>query len=169
MTNTRLYPLQPLLDMIGGSQNAALSKLGINNRLRRQKYLAEGVSEKVADRLATRAGYHPSEVWPEMVDHAIEDAHIACAECSTPFIPRRRDHRFCSRGCVERRSKRKRYAADADYRAKEIARSKAYQAANSRSVKLKGAARYARNRADRQATQARYRQRLREERKAGVS
>jgi len=36
-------------------------------------YRDRGVTEKVGDRLATKAGFATYEVWPEMIDHAIED------------------------------------------------------------------------------------------------
>lgn len=69
-------------------------------RLRRE----QGVTERIADRIACAAGYHPHEVWPEMLDHAIADLpDRRCDECDGEFIPARPSiQRFCSRRCYRR-------------------------------------------------------------------
>lgn len=39
----------------------------------RAVYFARGLDEVQADRCAVRAGFHPWEVWPEMVEHRLAE------------------------------------------------------------------------------------------------
>src|SRR5690606_17349748 len=100
---------------------------GEEYRLRR----TEGVTERIADRLAVAAGLHPHVVWPEMADHAIADNQRACEECEAPFLPKRSDQRFCSKECrwrkCNRESYRHRYRTDPAFAAQERQRVLAYQ------------------------------------------
>lgn len=66
---------------------------GNEYRLRR----AHGVTEAIADRLAVAAGYHPFEVWPEMLEDAA--AERRCDRCGGGFVPVRRAQRWCSPRC----------------------------------------------------------------------
>ncbi|HEV2928408.1 MAG TPA: CGNR zinc finger domain-containing protein [Propionibacteriaceae bacterium] len=101
------YPLQPLLDRIGGSATSAARKLGISGSTE-QDYKRRGVTERVADRLAARAGLVAYEVWPEILDHAIaaEMRTCALADCTEAFVPSRSTSRYCSKLCGDRARRR---------------------------------------------------------------
>lgn len=92
---THRYPLEPLADrlhiplhQVGGHQGqqhhgdtpltglALLAeRLNIPHKTA-QRHLQHGLSDLLADRLATRAGLHPAMVWPDWWDHAAgEDDH----------------------------------------------------------------------------------------------
>lgn len=60
-----LWPLEPLLDIIGGSRDQACKKLGLSGDSRK-RCERDGLTERRADELAIRAGFHPWEVWPAM-------------------------------------------------------------------------------------------------------
>lgn len=68
----RRFPFAALAAALGLSENQAIMRLSISGKSG-QLYRHEGMSEKVADRMAVRAGLHPFEVWPEMANAAIED------------------------------------------------------------------------------------------------
>lgn len=89
----------------------------------------EGVTEFVADRIACAAGLHPHEVWPEMLDHALEAAAKACAadDCSDDFVPTDARQRFCSKRCKSR-AWQQRQRRDAAYRKREAERRRGYYA-----------------------------------------
>jgi len=93
----RRYPLQALVDASGLGEDALRRRVGLSGTML-QRAREMGLTDKAADRYAVRVGLHPFEVWPEMVDHGIEDAAVECAErsCSERFIPTRKGHRFCS-------------------------------------------------------------------------
>lgn len=69
----RRYSLEPFQHLTGWSMQRITDVAACNAEERRRR-IAEGVTERTADRLAVAAGLHPYVVWPEMVDHAIEDA-----------------------------------------------------------------------------------------------
>lgn len=64
------FPFDRLVAAMGVSPNRACVELGISGTTA-QEYRALGVTECVADRLAVRAGFHPYEIWPELVDHTL--------------------------------------------------------------------------------------------------
>ena len=101
----RRYPLEPLAAAMCMSLNAACVQLGVSGSTLK-KYRDDGVSERVADRLAVRAGFHPAEVWPEFADAGIADAERSCADCGESFLPVNSLHRFCSRPCYRRHHRR---------------------------------------------------------------
>jgi hypothetical protein len=70
------YPFAPLAALMGLSEHQAAMRLGISGSTE-QRYRREGMSEKVADRLAVRAHLHPFEVWPEMIEHTAVDLEAA--------------------------------------------------------------------------------------------
>lgn len=90
------YPLQPLLDLMEESANQACLKLGLSGSTQ-QQYRRDGVTERVADRLAVRAGFFAYEVWPEMADDLIASVERECARdgCSIRFVPVRKDQLAC--------------------------------------------------------------------------
>ena len=124
----RRYPLSALVELSGLSENALAHKVGLSGSTLK-KAREDGLLEPAADRYAVRAGFHPYEVWPEMLDHALEDTSIECAGgCGTPIQPTRADHRFCSRRCKERVGQRRRYHTDELTRRRRIESAAAYYA-----------------------------------------
>ncbi len=95
------YPLGPLLDLMGMSQNQACAALGLSGSTQ-QEYRRDGVTERVADRLAVKAGFLPYEVWPEIADDAIASVEVPCArhDCDGRFVPARCDQLRCSPRCA---------------------------------------------------------------------
>lgn len=75
--------------------------------------LEVGVTERIGDRLACAAGFHPHEVWPQMLDDAIADLPDKwCPECDCLFIPSRPSvQRFCSKRCYGKNAWRERAVA----------------------------------------------------------
>lgn len=98
------YPLEPLAQAMGLSLHAACAQLGISGTTQKE-YRARGVTVRVADRLAVKAGYHPAEIWPTWIDDAIADEPPAyvnykdCAECGQPFEASSPRRRFCKPQC----------------------------------------------------------------------
>lgn len=148
--NDHRYPLEPLRRLSGLGRKQFIQRVGVGGK-DYARYWSEGVSWKVADRIAGRCGFHPAEVWPEWYADAIAEHGRRCAECGTTFIPARRDGRFCQPQCYRRwwgrevkrrhrqtaagaaanRARRRRYYAEnADYeRARERQRYQAKRAA----------------------------------------
>lgn len=80
-----------------------------------QQYRDRGVTAYVAHSLADKAGVHPYEVWPDLLDAEIASLERECAatDCSERFIPplgRGRHQKFHDDGC-RRREKMRRYRA----------------------------------------------------------
>lgn len=129
----RRYPLGDLVALVRLSDDEARRSLRINGT--RWKLLhADGLNPDQAERFATRAGFHPAEVWPTWHDDELADLSAVCPECGDTFIPNReRRQKFCSRRCgtaeASRRYHRERYAADPDYAEAKRERSRSrYQA-----------------------------------------
>lgn len=103
------YPLEPLLDAMNGSHNQACELLGLSGSTQ-QDYRRRGVTERVGDRLAAKAGLLAYEVWPEMIDDAIAEVERECArhDCTTRFVPVRKRMRFCSTRCQQTEANRRR-------------------------------------------------------------
>lgn len=144
---TRRYPLEPLLALTGWTMTDVRDIApcgGEEYRLR----VEHGVTERIADRVAVAAGLHPHVVWPEMADHALEDASRPCADerCTTTFVPTRKSHRYCSPACFQRAYKRAkyraRYATDPAFREAELARARVKREADKRARKVKARAYY---------------------------
>lgn len=70
------YPIDPLLRAMGGPVTTCAALLDVDQS---QIYVwkREGLRWVVADELAIRAGFHPSEIWPEWVPDGLSplDAH----------------------------------------------------------------------------------------------
>ena len=62
----RPYDFDALAARMGLSANAAGERLGVRGTTL-QEYRARGLTEQVADRLATAAGLHPAQVWSSWV------------------------------------------------------------------------------------------------------
>lgn len=106
-----------------------LAQLGISPTTA-ARYERDGLTDEQAERYATRIGYHPFTIWPEMADHRIAAITRICQECSTPFVPNRGFQRYCSHACGHRQRNREwarqRYAADPDFRAQQLQRNNIY-------------------------------------------
>lgn len=103
------YPLDPLLNAMGMSHNQACYSLGLSGSTQ-QEYRRRGVTERVADRLAVKAGLIAYEVWPEMVDDAIASVQKRCErpDCARPFVPLHHRARFCTKRCKDVEGNRRR-------------------------------------------------------------
>lgn len=97
------YPIQPLLDATGLTWVKIVRELSIGGNEYR-KYRDEGVTERVADRLASRLGLSAYNVWPEMLDHSITSCERVCAldECTERFVPSTHNHRYHDPKCRQR-------------------------------------------------------------------
>lgn len=130
---TRLYPLEPLAEAMGCTLSEVGRRLGVSGTTWKQ-YRDQGVSELVADRLATRAGLHPAVVWPEWMDDQIDEVGRECW-CGTRFVPKRSHQRHCSPTCRDRarnaqkaQYRRSRYQTDPEWAEAQRARRRAYYA-----------------------------------------
>lgn len=104
--SARRYPLEPLAAAMGVPLSSLGRLLGMSGSTWKQSR-DDGVTELVADRLAVKAGLHPFVVWPEMVDHQVEDERA-----------RRR--------AVAAAAERRRYHSDPVKRARKNAARRAY-------------------------------------------
>lgn len=134
------YPIAPLLAAMKCGQGVAARRTKTSGR-EWKRYLAEGVTERVADRLATRAGFVVYEIWPEILDDAIASMERECAAdgCDETFLPPLRVPYkvFCSRRCKTREWKRAEYQRDRD---RQLARVAAYDQRNRESKRMYSAA-----------------------------
>lgn len=167
----RRYNLDALVAASGLTEHALGRKVGMDGTaLRRAR--EHGLVESAADRYATRAGFHPHSIWPEMGDHAFEDHAVECAErsCTERFVPTRKGHRYCSPACrrrhADREWKRRRYQTDPEFRAAENARKRQYHVDAARAIKANRARWYQENAARTREANRRYREAHREEIKA---
>jgi hypothetical protein len=101
MTQARRYPLDPLFAAMRMSPHAACIWLGCSGSTELE-YRSRGVTERVADRLAVKAGLHPYVVWPEMAEHTMTQIQRRCDHCEELFFPARTDQRFCTPLCRKR-------------------------------------------------------------------
>lgn len=103
---SRRYPLKPLFTLTGwtlGSIRELAPCAGPEYRIRQ----TDGVTEQIADRLATAAHLHPFEVWPEMAEHVMEDAKVDCPGCGTAHVPTGPQQRYCEPRCRHAASMRR--------------------------------------------------------------
>ena len=126
----RRYPFANLCEALHVTPTDLKRRLGLDHR-QLSRYLEQGLPEARADELAVRLGLVAANVWPEMIDHAIEDASVECAErsCSETFVPSRSGQRYCSRRCGNRVRARERQAKlreDPAYREAERLRRRRY-------------------------------------------
>jgi len=163
----RRYHPDALASTLGVSLNAACVAAGVSGTTQ-QDARCHGFTRELADRVAVTLGYHPYEVWPDMADHDLEDATVACLECGNRFVPTRKGHVYCTYACGRRRRerdrRRERWATDPEWRAKCLAANAArYQAEKNYRARY-GAARYRQNREARLAYQKAYYERNRQAR-----
>lgn len=124
-----LYGLQSLADAVGVSLSSLGRMLGLSGSTWKQ-YRDEGVTERVADRLACKAGLHPAMVWPTWVDDLIAAFTRECEAhgCTAGFVPGQPSQRFCSEACRNRAKRRRHYEIHGE---QERARQRAYDRARS--------------------------------------
>lgn len=118
---THRYPLDPLFALMGETPHAACKILRLAGRTQKE-YRRDGVTAKVADRMAVRAGFHPYEVWPEMVDHDIAATAKDCAGCGEPYNTSDSRRRYCTPECRQRARWRR---VDANRRRRDPEKAKA--------------------------------------------
>jgi hypothetical protein len=135
------WPVEALAAAVGGKSNLVRMIDGGNVH----RAYRDGLTDRQADRWAVRCGLHPFEVWPDMLDAAIESVMVACPHCASPFLPVAKNHRFCSTPCrteahrrtpagaaANRTRRRRGYAESAEYeRARERRRYQAKSAVSS--------------------------------------
>lgn len=91
---TRRYPWAPLAAAMGMASSSAAHLLGVGGSTWTD-YRERGLTPRVADRLAVKAGFHPSEVWPSWAQDAEED-RLAADEAARER-KRARDRRYQQR------------------------------------------------------------------------
>lgn len=148
---SRRYPLAPLLDALGCDETTVKARLGLDHR-QVARYVAQGLTERRADELASKGGAHPAAIW---FDFGMAEESVPCAECSELFVPTRKGHRYCSTRCGDRAYnrewKRRRYQSDAAHREAKKASNAAYKATAGRVIRMKDRAYHAAQRDRRNA------------------
>lgn len=138
----RRYPLAPVVEVLklrGLTAKDMFEATGLHGSS--WKAAAEtGLIPKAADRVATRIGRHPLELWPSWDRDAAEDdlrrRGKKCAECGELYLPiRGRAQRFCSADCREAAARerrnaleRARYHRDPEKRMRRLETERAYRA-----------------------------------------
>lgn len=122
----RRYPLEPLAKWFGLSipQTCRLARV---EGTPQKEARCHGITRRVVDRICHEFKAHPYEIWPEVVDHDVQDPR-PCDYCKEPFYPAQRNSRFCCLRCRRRalqgeqnKARRKRYAEDPEFRQRKIA------------------------------------------------
>lgn len=92
----RRYPMAPLLALTGMSESAFARLVWLSGTTLKNAR-EHGFVESAADRYACRAGFHPSQVWPDF-------AHDVCAleDCDELFRPRRPGHIYHDQKCARK-------------------------------------------------------------------
>lgn len=133
----RRYPVQPLLDLSGLTYSALLrGKNGEAYRSIREN----GLTPYMADQLAVKAGFHPSDVWETWADDEFAELSRECRNCRVLFVPSCDRNVYCSdrcRSCFHvREYRRRRYQNDPEYRAKVIEKSRRYREEAHRAIQV---------------------------------
>lgn len=137
------YPLEPLLRLTGWPLNR-WTQYGVSGSTL-VEYQRIGLTDRVADRLAVAAGFHPFEVWPEMADHREAEAKRVYNERKA-----REERRRYQREPMKRRRKLVQMAKYHDeYREWLNAKRRERYAANVESERAAAKARYQRRKAAR--------------------
>lgn len=130
---TFFYEVAPLAARMGMTEHAACITLGISGSTE-QQYRGAGMSREVAERRALKAGFHPYEVWPSMLDDDIADQEQVCAapDCPVRFVPpptglgQKRRH-YCCRTCQQRTNARRSYQTNEATRRRRQEASRRYK------------------------------------------
>lgn len=159
------YALAPLVEAAGMSEAELGRTVGLSGSSL-TKARRDGLIESAADRYAVRAGLVPWLVWSDW----LEDLSVSCEECAAMFVPARKSQRFCAPECQQRNQKRRwyrrRYQDDPTFRARENARSRAYQTEYAEHLNRQQSRRYREKREERIAYDRVYRERNKDHIKA---
>lgn len=133
----RRYRLEPLAEFMRMSVNAVCIEVNVSGTTLRAAR-CHGITRRLVDRIAGQLKCHPAEIWPEVIDHDIEDHTALCEECAEPFVPSRKGHRFCSERCSHRRRSRtyvrRRLEIDPNYREARAEYGRRYRAESRRAL-----------------------------------
>ncbi len=133
----RRYRLEDLATYVRMSVNQACIRFGIGGTTQKRA-MCHGITRQVVDRIAGELREHPSTIWPEIVDHDIEDHQRPCEECEQPFFPRDARNVYCSERCGHRRRAReyvrRRTATDPVYREAQREYGRRYRAEAKRAL-----------------------------------
>lgn len=136
--SVRRYPLGPVLEVLrtrGLTATEMYDATGLHGSSWKAA-VENGLIPKAADRVATRIGRHPMELWPSWDRDAAEDEFRRnakrCAECGELFLPYRSTQKFCGRVCGNRNRTRlwhrKARASSPEMRRREAERQARYRA-----------------------------------------
>lgn len=160
--NVPRYPLEALVAHCGLSENQLrLTVRASTSRWKDAK--AKGITERTADLWANRAGYHPSEVWPELTDaliaeHEAQEEARAEAKRRAARESARRRYQDPERREVLKARRRKQYEESTEY---EKAAARRRYAANPEREMERRRAYYEANKERVLASQRAYRERKR--------
>lgn len=117
-----------------GDTTVMAERLGVH-RAQIRRWRLNGLTEQAAERVAHALGLLDIEVWPELLEEAIEEATVKCEadDCPEKFVPPatawgQKRKRFCSRTCQIRSNHRRRYQENAEARERKKAKVRAYKA-----------------------------------------
>lgn len=106
----RRYPIGPLAAFVGLSPGQTCRHVGLAGSTAKAAR-CHGLTRQSIETVAAKIAAHPAEIWPEVIDHDIEDASRVCAgdDCMERFIPDKNGHqRYCSARCRGRAQGRRR-------------------------------------------------------------
>lgn len=105
----RRWPLAPFFEVTGWTMAdiREVAPCGGDEWKRRH---TEGVTERIADRIATAAGHHPWTIWPDMDQAAAETVSVVCQGCYVAFVPEHPLRTYCTPECRQRARWRRRAA-----------------------------------------------------------
>ncbi len=66
----RRFSAEALMVKLGSESQTAFARTCHVERNQMRRYLRDGFPETTADRIATRVGMHPAEVWPDWYEAA---------------------------------------------------------------------------------------------------
>lgn len=103
IVDKRRYPVEPLCSWLGMSLSQACLTVGLSGSTQKAAR-CHGLSRQSVDTVSAKLRVHPSEIWPEVVDHDIEDHQVECAadNCTVRFMPAYPWQKFCSTRCRRR-------------------------------------------------------------------
>lgn len=126
------YALTPLVEALTLAPGASVARVLNVSGQRLASFAEYGIEERTAERLAVRAGFHPSVIWTEWFDDAIAELERECEapDCPVRFVLKWRGahRRFCSDTCRDRTGSRRRYAERPELRERKRAKVRQYEA-----------------------------------------
>lgn len=93
------WPYEPLSLWCEHSSIEEMSRrVGFANRTV-SRWKQAGLTTSAAESAAEALGANPAWIWPDWYQEAVEAEYKPCDTCDEPFIPVRRDQRFCTKAC----------------------------------------------------------------------